>query len=237
MRRAIRDVYQSLRSILIGMRITFKYLFARTVTVQYPDVPPPIQPRYRGFHWFEIERCSACKSCLRACPVDCIYIENSAPRKVDKETGISRGGAITRWAIDYSKCMFCGLCCEPCPTECIKMGELHDHSSYRRRDAIVEFTELAEHGLRTPVAVWMMKEPVPDWARELREQWAARAEPMREEMRKALTEQPVAKKPVAPAAPAAAPAGAPPAIAAGTPTAPAAAEAPPPANDPPNASA
>jgi NADH-quinone oxidoreductase subunit I len=195
MRSPVRDIYQALRTVLIGMRITLKYCFARTVTVQYPDRPPPVQPRYRGFHWFEIERCSACKSCARACPVDCIYIENSAPRKVERETGISRGGALTRWAVDYSKCMFCGLCCDPCPTECIKMGPLHDLSGFQRIDAVVEFTELAKQGLRTPVPLWMIKEPVPDWARNLRDEWAERAAPMRAEMALALTEQPVVKKP------------------------------------------
>jgi len=179
------------------MRITLKYCTARTVTVQYPDMPPPIQPRFRGIHWYEIERCSACKACARACPVDCIYIEASGPRKVDKETGLVRGGAMTRWAVDYSKCMFCGLCCEPCPTKCIAMGALHDISGYQRSDALVEFTELAKQGFRTPRPAWMVMARPPEWARRLREEWEAKEAPCRSEMLKALTEQPVAKKPAA----------------------------------------
>jgi NADH-quinone oxidoreductase subunit I len=200
MQTHVRNVYQSLKTILVGMRITLKYCFARTVTVQYPDVPPTTQPQARGFHWYEIERCSACGACARACPVDCIYIETSGPRKVDKATGISRGGAMRRWAIDYSKCMFCGLCCDPCPTECIKMGTLHDISGFDRKSAIVEFTELAKHGLRTPLPLWMQREPLPAWAREMRDRILAAGAPHREEMVKALTEQPVAKPPPAPEA-------------------------------------
>jgi len=207
MRAHLYNIHQALRTILIGMRITLKYCFARTVTVQYPDMPPTVQPRFRGFHWYEIERCSACKACARACPVDCIYIENSAPRKVEKETGISRGGAMVRYAIDYSKCMFCALCCEPCPTDCLHMGNIHDLSGFERPGTLVEFTELAKLGLRTPLPLWMLKEPLPEWARALRQEWLEKAAPLRDEMRKALTEQPVAKKPAAASTEGAAPGG------------------------------
>ncbi len=201
MRRSpVHGVYETLRTILIGMRITLKYCFARTVTVQYPDMPPTTQPQFRGFHWYEIEKCSACKACARACPIDCIYIENSGPRKIDKETGRVRGGAMIRYAIDYSKCMFCGLCCDPCPTECLHMGDIHDHSGYDRPSTIVEFTTLAQQGLRTPMPAWLLKNSLPDWARRLKEKWTNQPEPAREEMRKALAEQPVEKK--VPAAPA-----------------------------------
>jgi NADH-quinone oxidoreductase subunit I len=216
-----RNIHQALKTVLVGMRITLQYCFAKTVTVQYPDLPPTVQPGVRGFHWYEIERCSACKACARACPVDCIYIETSGPRKVDKETGISRGGAMKRWAIDYSKCMFCGLCTEPCPTECLKMGNLHDVSCYDRQSAIVEFTELAKEGLRTPLPLWMRKKRLPAWAEQLKQEWIERARPHAEEMAKATTEQPIPKPPPAPSAP---PSAAPPAA----PASPAKPEPPPP---------
>jgi NADH-quinone oxidoreductase subunit I len=200
MKTPLYSMQQALKTILIGMRITLKYCFARTVTVQYPDMPPTVQPRFRGFHWYEIEKCSACKSCARACPVDCIYIESTGPRKIDKETGLVRGGAMTRWAIDYSKCMFCGLCTEPCPTECLHMGNIHDLSAFDRQSTIVEFTELAKLGLRTPVPIWMQARDLPDWVRKLRDEWIERAAPQRDEMVRSTTEQPIVKKPAPEAA-------------------------------------
>ena len=206
MKRPLRSIHQTIRTILIGMRITLQYCFARTVTVQYPDMPPTLQPRFRGFHWYEIEKCSACGSCARACPVSCIYIENTGPRKIDKATGAVRGGAMTRWAIDYSKCMFCGLCCEPCPTECLHMGDIHDLSGYERQDAVVEFTELAKQGLRTPMPIWMRKPNLAAWAQARKAEWLERAAPARGEMLKALIETPFPKKPSAPPAEGAAPA-------------------------------
>jgi NADH-quinone oxidoreductase subunit I len=207
MRAYFRNIYITIKTILIGMRITLKYCFAKTITVQYPDMAPVLQKRYRGFHFFEIEKCIACDQCAKACPIDCIYIEKSGPRKIDKASGVATGGAMTRYAIDYAKCMFCALCVEPCPTECIHMGNIHDMSGYSRESMIVEFTELAREGLQTPQPLWMQKDKLPDWAAERKQHWQAFAQskdtlsndPLRrrEEMVKALAEQKPPKKPPA----------------------------------------
>lgn len=152
-----RNLYDNVRTIAIGMKITLKYCFQRTVTVQYPEQRVNPAPRYRGFHEFEADLCIACDLCVKACPVDCIYIDKTGPRKIDKETGKAAGGELLRYAIDYSKCLFCALCTEPCPTDCIHMGKLHDLSGYSRQDTIVEFTELAKKGLKTPQPLWMQR--------------------------------------------------------------------------------
>lgn len=195
-RSYFRNIYDTVRTVAIGMRITLRYCFARTITVQYPDMGPVSQPRYRGFHWFEAEKCIACDACAKACPVDCIYIEKSGARKIDKETSVAMGGALERFAIDYAKCMFCGLCTEPCPTDCIHMGDNHDYSAFTREDMIVEFTELAKQGKQTPEPYWMGKEKLPDWAAAQKQRWEERAAPRRQLMLKALevTEVPKPKK-------------------------------------------
>jgi NADH-quinone oxidoreductase subunit I len=204
MREYFRNIYLTIKTIMIGMRITLKYCFAKTVTVQYPDMAPVLQPRFRGFHYFEIEKCIACDLCAKACPVDCIYIEKSGPRKIDADTGVALGGAMIRYAIDYAKCMFCALCTDPCPTDCIHMGNIHDMSGYDRESMIVEFTDLAKQGLQTPMPVWMQKENIPEWAQKRKDEWVERGRPLREEMMKAMTEQKPVKKPAAATEPAAA---------------------------------
>jgi NADH-quinone oxidoreductase subunit I len=197
MRAYFANIWDTVRSIAIGMSITLRYCFARTVTVQYPDMAPVLQPRYRGYHWFEAEKCIACDLCAKACPVDCIYIEKSGPRKIDKETGVATGGALTRYAIDYAKCMFCALCVPPCPTDCIHMGDNHDMSAYSRKDMVVEFTDLAKEGKQTPEPLWMQKDELPAWAAERKRRWQERAAPVQDEMRKALEPSESPKKPAA----------------------------------------
>ena len=150
-----RNIYNAIKSIAIGMRITLKYCFSNSVTIHYPFERMAFAPRYRGIHEFEADKCIACDMCAKACPVDCIYIDKSAPRKIDKKTGKAVGGELIRYAIDYQKCMFCGLCTEPCPTDCIHMGKNHDLSSYTRQEMVVEFQEIDKQGLRTPVPLWM----------------------------------------------------------------------------------
>ncbi|MGC4031832.1 MAG: NADH-quinone oxidoreductase subunit I [Tepidisphaeraceae bacterium] len=155
-----RDIYDAVRGVLIGMKITLRYVFIKPVTVNYPEQRLTFSPRYRGIHEFELNKCIACDLCRKACPVDCIYIEKTAPRRIDKNTGLvdesdPKNGKMIRFAIDYSKCLFCALCTEPCPTDCIHMGKLHDLSAYSRQDAVVEFAELDKQGLHTPIPLWM----------------------------------------------------------------------------------
>ena len=62
-----------------------------------------------------------------------------------------RAGTHTRWA----KTSVRKAASTFCPTDCIHMGKLHDLSSYSRREAVIEFAELAKQGLHTPLPIWM----------------------------------------------------------------------------------
>jgi NADH-quinone oxidoreductase subunit I len=56
-----------------GFRTTLGYLFKKPVTQQYPEVVPPVQPRFRGKHMLMrydngLERCIGCSLCAIYCP-------------------------------------------------------------------------------------------------------------------------------------------------------------------------
>ena len=82
-----QNIRDNVRSIVTGLKITLKYCFQKTVTVQYPEQKLAFAARYRGIHEFELDKCIACDLCAKACPVDCIYIDKSGPRRIDKATG------------------------------------------------------------------------------------------------------------------------------------------------------
>ena len=120
-----KNVWDSVATTLVGMRITGKYLLQKPITVQYPDERLPIPERYRGIHYLEQEKCIDCLACARACPIDCI------------EMDAVRHGKELEWisfTLDYQKCMFCELCVYPCPKDCIHMGTEFAFVSFDRSE-------------------------------------------------------------------------------------------------------
>ncbi len=166
-----KDIYDAVRTISAGLKVTLPYFFARGVVVQYPDVEPALQPRFRGFHVYRIEQCIACEACSKICPVDCIAVAKTGPRKMDKARNIAVGGAVTEYTINHGTCLFCALCVDVCPTGCLQMGAIHDNSCYRRDDLITNYVLLAKAGRRTVEPIWLMKEKLPAWAVKVRDFW------------------------------------------------------------------
>src|SRR5438045_8513853 len=98
-----QNIYDNVKSISIGLKITLKYCFQKTVPVQYPEQRLSFAPRYRGSHEFEMDKCIACDMCAKACPVDWIYIDKSAPRKIDQKTRTAARRAPSPYPTTYRK--------------------------------------------------------------------------------------------------------------------------------------
>ena len=114
-----------------GMALTGRNMFARKITVQFPEEKTPLSPRFRGLHALRRypngeERCIACKLCEAVCPALAITIESDV-----REDGTRR---TTRYDIDMTKCIFCGFCEESCPVDSIVETRQFEYHGEKRGD-------------------------------------------------------------------------------------------------------
>jgi NADH-quinone oxidoreductase subunit I len=114
-----------------GLAVTGRHLFARKITVQFPEEKTPASPRFRGLHALRRypngeERCIGCKLCEAVCPALAITIETA-----ERGDGTRR---TTRYDIDLTKCIFCGFCEESCPVDSIVETHILEYHGEKRGD-------------------------------------------------------------------------------------------------------
>jgi NADH-quinone oxidoreductase subunit I len=134
----MKAITEFLRTFLLfelvkGMALTGRHLFARKITVQYPDEKTPQSPRFRGLHALRRypngeERCIACKLCEAVCPALAITIESEQRADGTRRT--------TRYDIDLTKCIFCGFCEESCPVDSIVETRIFEYHGEKRGDLV-----------------------------------------------------------------------------------------------------
>jgi len=124
-----------------GMALTFKHLFRKPITTQYPEERLDVSRRERGtiLAW-SADKCVGCHTCADSCPAGCIDIKTSlkgekgiipapcsqaCPSHVDAARYIrfiaegkpSEALAVVREKIPFpSVCAY--ICTHPCETEC-----------------------------------------------------------------------------------------------------------------------
>ena len=130
---AMKELFASLllKELLQGMVVTGRHLFARKITIQYPEEKTPMSNRFRGLHALRRypngeERCIACKLCEAVCPAMAITIESAARDDGSRRT--------TRYDIDLTKCIFCGFCEEACPVDAIVETRVFEYHGEKRGD-------------------------------------------------------------------------------------------------------
>ncbi len=145
--RRIREFFSTflLLELLKGMALTGRHLFARKITVQFPEEKTPQSPRFRGLHALRRypngeERCIACKLCEAVCPALAITIDSEPRADGSRRT--------TRYDIDLFKCIYCGFCEESCPVDSIVETHIHEYHFEKRGENIVNKAQLLALGDR-----------------------------------------------------------------------------------------
>lgn len=113
-----------------GLVVTFKHLFRRPVTVQYPEHQLHTSRRIRGNElvWNE-EKCTGCATCAKACHIGAINIVTGPNMVGDKYP-------VETYEIDTGYCIMCGICVEACPFEALYMGSDYEKAKYRRGELV-----------------------------------------------------------------------------------------------------
>ena len=94
----VDNIKEAVTSIFEGMAVTASHFVRKPYTVQYPDrtdirVQDTLPFRYRGILEVDLEICTGCLACERACPIDCIVIavekDPADPRHASSRSSIS----------------------------------------------------------------------------------------------------------------------------------------------------
>jgi len=123
-----REILSGANSLLVGMRISLNQLIRNFAkgdhNVAYPHKTLPIPERYRGHIVFTEDAtgkslCIACKSCEKACPSECIFVDG------EKKEG-EKKKSVTQFDLDFTKCSLCGACVEVCPTDALRFSKRYN---------------------------------------------------------------------------------------------------------------
>lgn len=147
------DVVKGSVQIARAMGVTLRQATRKPLTVEYPDEPVAVFPRYRGRHMLRrydpapgeelgLERCIGCCLCEAACPTGAILVEAAENDPLNRHSPGERYAKT--YEINFMRCIFCGDCEEACPTEAIVLTQSFALPEQERRSLVMVKEQLLE---------------------------------------------------------------------------------------------
>lgn len=115
-------IFTALGSLIGGLRVTWRELWRKKVTMQYPENRETlkISDRWRAELYMPHDEnnehaCTACGICMINCPNGTITVTSNT---VETEDG-KKKKVLDKHVWDYGMCTFCNLCVITCPSDAI----------------------------------------------------------------------------------------------------------------------
>jgi len=128
-------LFRGIKSLLIGMSVTWKELWTKKVTQQYPEnrATLVISDRFRCEltmpHDDNNEHaCTACGICEMNCPNGTIQVISEM---IETEDG-KKKKILGKYVWDLGMCTFCNLCVITCPSDAIKFNNQFENAVFTR---------------------------------------------------------------------------------------------------------
>ncbi len=119
------NIFVAIKNLLIGLRVTWKELWAKKVTMQYPENRKTlvISDRWRSElimpHDEKNEHaCTSCGLCMTNCPNGTIKV---TPKTIETPEGRKKK-VLDKHIWDAGMCTYCNLCVLSCPSDAIQFS-------------------------------------------------------------------------------------------------------------------
>jgi NADH-quinone oxidoreductase subunit I len=128
-------LFIGIKSLLVGMSVTWKELLTKKITQQYPENRNTLvlSDRWRGNlvmpHDKQNEHaCTACGICQINCPNGTITVKS---KTIETEEG-KKKKILDEYFYDLGTCTFCNLCVITCPSNAIQFDNTFENALFTR---------------------------------------------------------------------------------------------------------
>lgn len=140
----ISGIFTAVKSLAGGMMVTWKELWTKKVTMQYPENRETlvISDRWRSELYMPHDEnnehaCTACGICMTNCPNGTITVTTEL---IENEEGRKKK-VLDKHIWDYGMCTFCNLCVITCPYDAIFFNNEFEGAMFDRNKLVHQLNQ------------------------------------------------------------------------------------------------